>query len=106
LSATVIGDVLRGCSFDVTDLGPDVPADAFVSAVGEREVSFVGLSWSTPGLDDAVAETVAGLRRHGDVPILLGGAAASEDAAERVGADHHVGDGRDMIALAERLFWR
>ncbi|MDY7101227.1 MAG: cobalamin-dependent protein [Actinomycetota bacterium] len=106
LSAAVVADVLRGCSFDVVDLGPDVPADVFASVVAEQRFSFVGLSWSTPGLEDAVRRTITAIRTQGDVPVLLGGGASSEDSARVLGADHHARDGRELISLAERLFWR
>ncbi len=98
---TVAGDIhdigknlcnvmLEGAGFKVIDLGVNVPAAEFVSAIEEHRPDVVGLSafltTTMAGLQttmDAIVE--AGLRNR--VLVVVGGAPVTREYADEIGAD-------------------
>ncbi|MFZ0249347.1 MAG: B12-binding domain-containing protein [Acidimicrobiales bacterium] len=103
LPTAMAANVLRGRGFEVVDLGADVPADAFGSAVsktpGARAVA-VGV---TAGNRDRSVRAI--VRAVHDVspglPVLVGGAGITgEEHAARLGA---AWSGRDARSLGEAI---
>jgi len=107
LPGAMLSDLLRGAGFEVVDLGADTPAASIVDAAqhATRLVAvFVGAT--SPGLDESVRASVAGLRVAGvQAPVLLGGAAiATRERAELLGADAWTGlDGATALAALEQV---
>jgi 5-methyltetrahydrofolate--homocysteine methyltransferase len=84
--------------YEVHDLGVDVPAQAFVEAIGEFKPQVVGLSGLLTLAFDSMKATVdaiaaAGLRDR--VKIMVGGAPADRQVQDYTGAD---GWGSDVAA--------
>lgn len=88
--ATVKGDVhdigknivgvIMGCNgYEVVDLGVMVPCDTIIDTAVKRKASFIGLSGLiTPSLGE-MCEVAREMERRGlSIPLLVGGAAASE----------------------------
>jgi excisionase family DNA binding protein len=102
LPVTLVADLVRAEGFDVDDLGADVPAASLarVAADAPRLVA-VGISMTTPGLDESVRSTVRAVRDQvPDVPLLVGGAAVEgADHARQLGGDHYASDARGVIGL-------
>ncbi len=81
---------LEANSYEVIDLGVDVPAERFVSSVKETGAMVVGLSGLLTLAFDSMKNTIqaledAGLR--GRVKVMIGGAIISKDICEYTGAD-------------------
>ena len=84
--------------YEVHDLGVDVPAQAFVDAIGEFKPQVVGLSGLLTLAFDSMKATVdaiaaAGLRER--VKVMVGGAPADRQVQDYTGAD---GWGSDVAA--------
>jgi len=99
----LVGMMLEGAGFEVTDLGTDVGPDAFVAAVKEKQADIVGMSAlltttmvSMKSTIDAL--TASGLRDR--VKVMIGGAAVSEEYAEEIGADAHGADAGAAVEIA------
>src|SRR5207253_3027483 len=76
LPSALLGDLLRSRSFEVHDLGTDVPADSWAgTANATARLVAIGLCATTPGHDHLIAETIMLLRATTETPILLGGGA-------------------------------
>jgi MerR family transcriptional regulator, light-induced transcriptional regulator len=106
LPLALLADLLRGAGWDVSDLGPDVPAPSFALAVSRAErLTVVGVSISTRECTRSAEATIAALRDVVDgVPILAGGWAVRDgDHARDLGADGWACDGRAVVALLEDL---
>ncbi len=78
--------MFEGAGFEVVDLGVDVPADRFVSAIREHKPEILGMSallTTTMGEMKTVIEAVdaAGLRNQ--VKIMVGGAPAYSQICPR-----------------------
>jgi 5-methyltetrahydrofolate--homocysteine methyltransferase len=102
----LVADLVRAAGYDVDDLGADVPATSLALAASSvPRLVAVGISVTTPGLDDAVRSAVGSVRDQlPGVPLLLGGAAISgADEARDLGADHYADDARGVIAILDAL---
>lgn len=103
LALTMVADLLRSRGFNVSDIGPDMPADSFATAVQNidqlRAVCVgVTLRESLP----AAKSVIAAVNRvvPDDVTVYVGGAAVTSDSdAQQLGADVWAKDPRTLVAL-------
>lgn len=113
--ATVKGDIhdigknivkllLENYGFAVTDLGRDVPPEAVLTAVQEKNAPVVGLSALMTTTVPAMEKTIALL--HEQAPackIVVGGAVLTADYAAKIGADKYAGDAMETVRYAETI---
>ena len=111
--ATVKGDIhdigknivkvlLENYSFDVIDLGKDVPPEAILEAVQEQDVKLVGLSALMTTTVASMERTIKALHEAGcSEPIWVGGAVVTEDIAQNIGADYYTEDAMAAVNLLE-----
>lgn len=103
LALTMVADLLRSRGWDVSDIGTDVPAEAFAEAVrgvDQLRAVCVGvtLTESLPKAKDAVT-AVKGVVPN-EVSIIVGGAAIEDESVMRtLGADAWARDPRTLLAL-------
>ncbi len=98
--------MLEGNGWEVTDLGIDVPAEQFCSAVRENDLDILGLSalltTTAPRLKEVIdALEAEGLREK--VKVMVGGAIVTQDFADEIGADGYASNAVEVVALADRL---
>ncbi len=98
--------MFEGAGFEVVDLGVDVPADRFVSAIREHKPEILGMSallTTTMGEMKTVIEAVdaAGLRNQ--VKIMVGGAPLTPKFAQDIGADAYSKDAAEAASTAKEL---
>ena len=99
--ATVKGDIhdigknivkvlLENYSFDVIDLGKDVPPEKVVETVLEQDVHLVGLSALMTTTVVSMEETIRQLREKApDCLVMVGGAVLNQEYADMIGADFY-----------------
>ena len=107
IGKNIVGTLLRGSGFDVVDLGVDVPADRFVTAVKETGAKVLGMSallnFTYPEMKNVVdAVIAAGLRDQ--VQIVIGGAPVNEQVREYAGADHYARDAVYGVKLCKEIY--
>jgi 5-methyltetrahydrofolate--homocysteine methyltransferase len=81
---------LEGAGFHVIDLGVDVPADKFISAVREQHADILGMSALLTTTMTYTAEVIRALKAanlRDKVKVIIGGAPITEAWAVQVGAD-------------------
>ena len=104
LPIAIVADLVRLAGFAVLELGPDVPAEAFVAAAGrvERLVA-VGIGVTRIDALTEAADVVGALRRVlPDVPVLVGGQAVrNPEMAALTGATGWAEDGAGLVAALE-----
>jgi excisionase family DNA binding protein len=107
LPVAIAADLLRWRGLDVLELGGNTPAEALGDCViGVERLLAVGIVATTPGLDDAVAASVAAVHRAAPaIPIVVGGQAVPDAARARaLGADEWSGpDIHAALDTIERL---
>jgi corrinoid protein of di/trimethylamine methyltransferase len=106
IGKTLVATMLTANGFDVTDIGVDQPADAFVDAVKETGATLVGASallTTTMLQQQKVIEALqeAGLRDH--VKVMIGGAPVTRTWCEKIGADGYADDAIGAVAEAKHL---
>lgn len=96
--------MLEGAGFRVIDLGVDVPATRFVDAVREHGPGVVGLGALLTTALARMGETIAALKELDPAPpVMVGGAAVTAEAGERLGADGYAGNAKQAVDLAAHL---
>jgi methanogenic corrinoid protein MtbC1 len=100
----VIG-LLRAASFDVTDLGVDVPPERFVAALKETGAPILGLSGLLTIAFDSMKATVDAVKAAGlrdQVKIMVGGAPVDDTVCRYAGADISGGDAQNAVKLCRQ----
>ena len=114
--ATVKGDIhdigknivkvlLENYSFDVIDLGKDVPPEKIVDTVLENGVRLVGLSALMTTTVVSMEETIRQLREQAPgCLVMVGGAVLNQEYANMIGADFYGKDAMQSVHYAQTIF--
>ncbi len=114
--ATVKGDIhdigknivkvlLENYSYDVIDLGKDVPPETVVDAAAAGGVKLVGLSALMTTTVSNMAETIRQLHeRVPDCRVMVGGAVLTPEYAQQIHADAYSRDAMGSVHYAQKLF--
>lgn len=101
--------MLEGNGWEVTDLGIDVPAEQFCSAVRENDLDILGLSALLTTTAPRLKEVIDALKAEGlreKVKVMVGGAIVTQDFADEIGADGYASNAVEVVPLADRLLNR
>lgn len=104
IGKNIVGILLRGSGYEVTDLGIDVPTEKIVEKVKESKPQFLGLSallTTTMGVMGEVVEALRKASARDQVKVLVGGAAVSDEFAKEIGADAYCMDGFHALEILE-----
>lgn len=116
--ATVKGDIhdigknivkvlLENYSFEVIDLGKDVPPETVVETAIKEDVKLVGLSALMTTTVVSMEDTIKLLRKEKpDCKVMVGGAVLNQDYADMIGADFYGKDAMQSVYYAQNLFGR
>lgn len=106
IGKNIVGMMLEGAGFQVTDLGNDVAAERFVQAAKEQEAQIIGMSalltttmLNMKGTIEALK--AAGLRER--VKVMVGGAPVTQRFAEEIGADGYAENASLAVEKAKEL---
>ncbi|MGD9975952.1 MAG: corrinoid protein [Desulfatirhabdiaceae bacterium] len=106
IGKNLVGMMFEGAGFSVVDLGVDVKPQAFVEAVSRHQACILGMSALLTTTMPKMAETVmaieaAGLRNQ--VKIMVGGAPATPEFAESIGADAYAANATSAVEKAKAI---
>ncbi len=116
--ATVQGDIhdigknivkvlLENYSFEVIDLGKDVPPQRVVEAACQPGVALVGLSALMTTTVVSMEETIRRLRAAcPQVKVVVGGAVLTQEYADQVGAHCYARDAMATVRFAKEVYGR
>ncbi|AWW26139.1 corrinoid protein [Acetobacterium sp. KB-1] len=105
IGKNLVSMMIESAGFDMVDLGVDVPAEKFVTAVKENEhvvlVACSGLLTTTmPALKEAVQTIKAALP---EMKVIVGGAPVTPEYAAEIGADGYAPDAGSAAVKAKEL---
>ncbi len=105
IGKNLVGIMLKGAGFEVTDLGIGVPPEKFVDAAQEG-ASLIGISALTSttmlGMKPVIdALEAAGLKDK--IKTMVGGAIVTQAYADQIGADGYASDAVSAVARAKGL---
>lgn len=113
--ATVKGDIhdigknivkvlLENYSFEVVDLGKDVPPETIVDTVVAQQIRLVGLSALMTTTVVSMEETIRQLREKAPwCKVMVGGAVLNQEYADMIGADFYGKDAMQSVYYAQGL---
>jgi len=116
--ATVKGDIhdigknivkvlLENYSYDVIDLGKDVPPEAVVETALGENVKLVGLSALMTTTVPSMEETIRQLHKADpSIKVMVGGAVLTEEYARMIHADAYCKDAMASVNYAEKVLCR
>ena len=114
--ATVKGDIhdngknivkvlLENYSFDVIDLGKDVPPETIADTVVEKKIRLAGLSALMTTTVVSMEETIRLLREKAPwCKVMVGGAVLNQEYADMIGADFYGKDAMQSVHYAQKIF--
>ena len=114
--ATVQGDIhdigknivkvlLENYSYQVIDLGKDVPPDVVAEAVIQHHAPLAGLSALMTTTVENMAKTIELLHKKAPwCKVMVGGAVLTPEYAEMIHADHYAKDAMGSVRYAEEIF--
>ena len=105
IGKNLVGVMLRGAGFKVIDLGTNVTAEQFTSAVVQHRPDIVGMSALLTTTLTQMKGNVEKLRAAGALDsarVIVGGAAVTRQYAESIGASY-AKDAGDAVALAAEM---
>lgn len=114
--ATVKGDIhdigknivkvlLENYSFEVIDLGKDVPPEKIVKTVCEENIRLVGLSALMTTTVVSMEATIQELRKKAPAcKVMVGGAVLNQEYADMIGADFYGKDAMQSVYYAQSVF--
>lgn len=109
IGKNLVGAMLEGAGFEVVDLGVDIPASRFVSAVQEARPQIVGLSALLTTTMPAMKTTLEALDAAGlrsEVKVMVGGAPVTQRYADSIGADGYGDTATAAVDVARQLMGR
>ncbi len=113
--ATVKGDIhdigknivkvlLENYSFEVIDLGKDVPPETILEAVKAQDIRLAGLSALMTTTVVSMEETIRLLKKEApECRVMVGGAVLNQEYADMIGADFYGKDAMQSVYYAQRL---
>jgi len=115
LMATVEGDIhdigknivitlLENHGYEVIDLGKNIPAEEIAREAARGKISAIGLSALMTTTMVRMKEAVSVLREAGvTVPVVVGGAAVTQDYADEIGAQGYARDATEAVDVFSSL---
>jgi corrinoid protein of di/trimethylamine methyltransferase len=106
IGMTIVCSMLSAAGFEVTNLGKDVSARAFVDKVKELEPKLLLLSALLTTTTSGQQKTIEALKEAGlrdKVLVMVGGAPVTQGWADEIGADGYAEDAIEAVALAKKL---
>ena len=104
IGKSIVGTMLEGAGFMVTDVGVDVGPEKFVAVAKEKNADIIGISalltTTMVKIEDVIkAAKEAGLKAK----VMIGGASVTQEFADKIGADGYAPDAPSAVGKAREL---
>jgi trimethylamine corrinoid protein len=106
IGKTIVCSMMSAAGFSVTDIGCDVPIEAFVTKVREIKPDLLLLSALLTTTMPNQAKTIEALKEAGlreGVKVMIGGAPTTRAWADEIGADGYSEDAIEAVTTAKSL---
>jgi trimethylamine corrinoid protein len=102
----IVATMLKVYGFEVHDLGRDVPIDVFVEKAKELKPDILGsssLMTTTMGGQKILEEKLREIGIRDNFKTMIGGAATTQEWADKIGCDCYAEDANDTVLKAKEL---
>ena len=106
IGKTIVCSMMSAAGFTVTDIGCDVPVEAFIAKTREIKPDLLLLSALLTTTMPNQAKTIEALKEAGlreGVKVMIGGAPTTRAWADEIGADGYAEDAIEAVVAAKGL---
>ncbi len=106
IGKSIVGMLLEGAGFEITDLGTDVTKEQFMEVVQKEGADIIGMSallTTTMTYMKEVIQSVEDANLKGKVKVIIGGAPVTQSYAEEIKADGYAPDAASAVDLVKSL---
>ena len=106
IGKNLVGSMLEGAGFEVSDLGIDVAPEKFVEAIKAKNAQILALSTLLTTTMPEMKNIMEALGRAGirsQVKVMIGGAPVTRGYADEIGADGYGENAGSAVAVARSL---
>ena len=106
IGKNIFGVLATAASFEIIDLGVDVPPQRFVDTVKKEQSRIVGMSGLITMVYPSMKEVVDLLQKEGlrnKVKVIIGGGATGEEARRYVGSDAQTLDAAEGVRICKQF---
>ena len=104
IGKNIVAILLKGAGYEVHDLGVDVPTEKIIDFVKKESPDYLGLSALLTTTMTEMEVVVEALKDNGlrdKVKVLIGGAAVSDEYAQKIGADAYCVDSFHAVKVLD-----
>lgn len=106
IGKNLVGMMLEGAGFEVTDIGINIDADTYIDAIEQSGARILGMSallTTTMPYMKVVIDTMKERGIRDDYIVLVGGAPLNEEFSEAIGADAYCRDAATAVEVAKDM---
>lgn len=106
IGKNLVASMLEGCGFEVINIGIDITADRFVTAIRSEKADIVCMSallTTTMSYMEEVIDAIENAGLRNSIKIMVGGAPVTEQFAKQIGADGYSSNANEAVTLAKLL---
>ena len=106
IGKNLVGMMLEGAGFEVTDLGVNIDADTYIDAIKDSGATILGMSALLTTTMPYMKVVIDEMKQRGireDFVVLVGGAPLNQEFTEAIGADAYCRDAAIAVEVAKEL---
>jgi len=106
IGKNLVGMMMEGAGFEVTDLGVNTSLEEFMAAIEEQQPDILGMSALLTTTMPYMKVVIDGLEQEGirtQYIVMVGGAPLNEEFAHQIGADAYCRDAATAVDTAKKL---
>jgi 5-methyltetrahydrofolate--homocysteine methyltransferase len=106
IGKNLVGMMLEGAGFEVTDLGVNIDADTYIDAAREKGATILGMSALLTTTMPYMKVVIDRMKERGvrdNYIVLVGGAPLNEEFSRSIGADAYCRDAAIAVEVAKKL---
>jgi 5-methyltetrahydrofolate--homocysteine methyltransferase len=104
IGKSIVGTMLEGAGFMVTDVGVDVGPEKFVEVAKEKNADIIGISALLTTTMVKMEDVIKAARGAGvKAKVMIGGASVTQEFADKIGADGYAPDAPSAVGKAREL---
>ena len=104
IGKSIVGTMLEGAGFMVTDVGVDVGPEKFVTVAKEKNADIIGISALLTTTMVKIEDVIKAAKEAGvKAKVMIGGASVTQEFADKIGADGYAPDAPSAVGKAKEL---
>ena len=104
IGKSIVGTMLEGAGFMVTDIGVDVGPEKFVEAAKEKGADIIGVSALLTTTMVKMEDVIKAVKEAGlKAKVMVRGASVTQEFADKIGADGYAPDAPSAVGKAREL---